>query len=194
MRSAANTRVHGLTVSVESLLNDTWDHATGTINSGFELRWILKAEVPINHRNHHLVAEWRLSANEACLDLAVLGAAVAVNLVAVVALLRPENDAVATCGCACAPRAVWLELAVLRTTVKGHGVAIVAALRAFDLPVATDGGRANARAAAALEADFDLARGRTAIASKPVPVITQLWKDRDTVAAGRCRICYVCLA
>jgi len=62
--------------------------------SALEIRGIVKSEVAIHHRNHHLVAQGRLAAIPARLDLATLGAAVAVEVVAVVTLLRRNDDAI----------------------------------------------------------------------------------------------------
>jgi len=60
---------------------------------------------------------------------------------------------------------------------------VVASLCAFDISVATGGMGADARAAAALEANLDLAGGRAAVAGNVVSVITQLRQDSDAVPA-----------
>jgi hypothetical protein len=144
------------------------------------------AKIAIDHRNHHFIAEGRLGAGEARFDLAVVGATVAISVVAVVTLFA-EDDAVAALGRARGAAAVGLVLAILGTAIEGHGVAVVAALRAFDLPVSAGGVGANARAvgcaAAALVTKLDLAGGRAAVAGSRVSVITLLGRDKDSVAA-----------
>jgi hypothetical protein len=141
------------------------------------------AKVPVDHRNHHLVAKFGLGTGPASFDLAVFGATVAGVGVAVITLLRRNDETVAAFRGARTTSAVGFDLAILGTAIERHCVAVVAALRTLDFSVATDGRGANARAAAALVANLNFASRRAAVAGKGVPVITLLRQDRDAVAA-----------
>src|SRR5262249_49436990 len=108
----------------------------------------------------------------------------AADAVAVVARLA-DDDAVAALRHARRARAVGLPAAVVRAAVEGQGVAILAALRPFDHAVAALRGRADARAAAALPADLDLAGRGAAVACGRVTVVAELGQDLHAVATAR---------
>src|SRR5204862_656796 len=140
-------------------------------------------KIAIDGRDHHRVPERRLLAHEPGLDLARRRAAIAIDVVAVVAIFV-DDDAVAAAGHARAGLAVGLVLAVGRTTVERKGVAVVAPLGAFDLLVPAGGVRALARVAAALPPHLHLAGRRAAVAGRQVAVVAQLGQDHDAVTAA----------
>ena len=184
VRERDSPRQGRLSGGIESGRRDSGEDRDVTDGSWLEVRGVLESKIPVNDGDEHLVAEGRPLACEAGFDLAVRGAAVAVDVVPVVARLA-DHDAVAAPGHASAGRAVGLALTVRRAAVERHRVAVVAALRAFDDFVAAGRVRANAGVAAALVAELRLARARTAVARGQVAVVAQLRQDDDAVATAR---------
>src|ERR1700690_1354756 len=97
MGAAADTRVDGLAIGIESRVDHALEGSVRTGGPALEIRGIVIAEVAIDHRDHHRVAQGRLVAGEARFNLAVLGAAVSVDVVAVVTFLA-QDYAVAAPG------------------------------------------------------------------------------------------------
>src|SRR6478735_7482623 len=105
--------------------------------------------------SQHFTARF-LSARKARFELAVGGAAVAIQGVPVIARFVDEQ-AVAAVGGAGSAAAIRLRLAGRRATVERDRVAIVATLGAFSLPVPAARRTANTGLASALVAELELA-------------------------------------
>ena len=176
-------RVHGLSVGVEIRLDDAEQRRGSPHGSRFEVLGVVLAKIPVDDRHQHLVPERRLLAGVTRLDLAGRRAAVAVEVVAVVAVLA-DHDAVAAARSAGTLGAVRLALTVRRAPIEWQRVGVVAALCPLDHLVTADRGGAYAGVARALEAELRLACGRAAVTRCVVAVVAKLRQHHRAVATA----------